>query len=74
MSCNIIVQDDRYRGNRGFADATPALLARLILEYDEILTTPETPPHLVRYASAVLVELRAELAQRRAASMTGVAA
>lgn len=73
MSCNTIVHDDHYRGNKGFGEASTALLVRLIAEYDQILSTPETPPHLLHYASIVLVELRTGLAQRRAASMTGVA-
>ncbi len=51
--------------------ATTAQIVRLIFTYDAILTDPERPPHIILEASAALVELRAELARRRAAAMIG---
>ncbi len=59
-----IVRDDLFKGNKGFAEASTALLSRLVLEYDEIIANPETSATLRAYAKAVLAELRAELSSR----------
>ncbi len=59
-----IVHDGRFCGNRGFDEASPALLSRLVLEYGEIIANPTTSATLRAYAEAVLAELRTELSSR----------
>jgi hypothetical protein len=62
------LQDARFIGDKGFGEASTALLSRLVLEYGAIIADPVTPATLLSYARVVLCELREEFA-RRAPSM-----